>query len=150
MEGVVVRGLSIDDLDQVLAIENVCFSTPWTLTSFQYEIKNSDTIFKVVVVDDHVVGFVCIRSMLDITHVMDLAVLPAMRKRGIGCVLLKEALKELRKQRPETAQVTLEVRESNMAAIRVYEKSGFKKAGSRKQYFRKPDEDAVIMSINVT
>ncbi len=150
MEGIVVRDMMNADLDQVLVIENESFTTPWTLTSFEYEIKNRDAIFKVAVVDDRIAGFVCIRSMLDITHVLDLAVAPELRQKGVGSLLLKEALKELKKRRPDTKEVTLEVRESNIAAIRAYEKSGFKHAGSRRNYYRKPDEDAVIMSIDVS
>lgn len=149
MEGVVVREMRHADLDQVLSIENVSFATPWPFISFEYEIKNNDAILKVAVIDDNIVGHVCIRSMLDITHVLDLAVLPALRRKGVGSMLLKDALRELRELRSDVQQITLEVRPSNSAAIRLYEKSGFKKTGSRRRYYRKPDEDAVIMSLDV-
>ena len=148
MEGIKLRKMTPADLSQVIAIENECFSSPWSIRSFKYEIEQSDSIFKTAVLDEHVVGYVCLRTMLDITHVMNLAVLPQYRRRGIGIMLLKDALIELRRLRPDIKFVTLEVRESS-GALKLYEKAGFAAIGKRKGYYHSPDEDAIIMGMEI-
>lgn len=149
MEGIVIRAMSQDDLPQVHAIENQCFTTPWRLSAFQYEIDNVDAILKVAVIEDRLVGYACIRSILDVTHIMDLAVAPKYRRMGIGSMILKAVLQELRKLKPDTKLLTLEVRESNLAAIKLYEKFGFKEIGRRRGYYNKPAEDGVIMELDI-
>jgi ribosomal-protein-alanine N-acetyltransferase len=136
------------DLQQVLAIEEGCFSSPWSINSFKYELRQNDSIFKIAVLDERVLGYVCLRTMLDITHVMNLAVHPDYRRRGIGMMLLKDALYELKRQRPDIKFVTLEVRESS-GALKLYEKAGFAAIGRRKGYYHSPEEDAIIMGIEV-
>ena len=137
-----------EDLPQVHAIEKRCFSTPWQLSSFEYEIDNIDAILKVAVFHGQITGYVCIRSILDITHVLDLAVKHDVRRMGIGSLLLVSAMQELRKMKPDRKSLTLEVRESNIAAIKLYEKFGFDEVGRRRNYYKKPHEDAVIMGLD--
>lgn len=149
MEGIKLRRMTPADLPQAHAIEKECFSSPWSINSFKYEVQNSDSIFKVAVLDEKVAGYVCLRTMLDITHVMNLAVLPQYRRRGIGLMLLKDALLELRRSRPDIKIVTLEVRESS-GAFTLYEKAGFAAIGKRKGYYHSPDEDAIIMGMEIT
>lgn len=148
MEGIKLRSMTQADLSQVLAIEEECFSSPWSINSFKYEIEQSESIFKAAVLDEQVVGYVCLRTMLDITHVMNLAVLPQYRRMGIGLILLRDALHELRRQRPDIKFVTLEVRESS-GALKLYEKAGFAAIGKRKGYYHSPDEDAIIMGMEI-
>ncbi|MBI5674486.1 MAG: ribosomal protein S18-alanine N-acetyltransferase [Nitrospirae bacterium] len=148
MEGIKLRRMTPADLPQVLAIETECFSSPWSIRSFKFEIEQSESIFKTAVLDEQVVGYVCLRTMLDITHVMNLAVLPQYRRKGIGIMLLKDALLELRRLRPDIKFVTLEVRESS-GALKLYEKAGFAAIGKRKGYYHSPDEDAIIMGMEI-
>ncbi len=138
-----------EDLEEVCALENLCFTTPWTVTSFQYEITNNDALLKVAVADNVIAGFICIRSMLDITHILDIAVEPGKRRRGIGSRLLQNSIDALKKLRPDIKHITLEVRESNHEAISLYERSGFKKTGIRRNYFRNPPEDGIIMGLDL-
>ncbi len=138
-----------EDIEEVSALENLCFTTPWTETSFQYEITNEDALLKVAVADNVIAGFICIRSMLDITHILDIAVEPGKRRRGIGSRLLQNSIDALKKLRPDIKHITLEVRESNHGAISLYERSGFKKTGVRRNYFRKPPEDGIIMGLDL-
>ena len=149
MEGISIRKMKHEDLAQVHAIETRCFATPWQLTSFKYEIDNIDAILKVALFDLDIVGYVCIRTILDVTHVLDIAVKHDVRHMGIASILLSAALQELRTIKPETKNITLEVRESNIAAIRLYEKFGFYEIGRRRDYYKKPTEDAVLMGIDV-
>ena len=145
MEGIIIREMSHDDLSQVHAIEKQSFAEPWRPSSFEYEVDNRDAILKVAISDNQIVGYICVRIIVDITHVLDIAVMPELRRMGIGSLLLINALQELRRLRPDTKKITLEVRESNIAAIKLYEKFGFKEIGRRRGYYQKPHEDAVIM-----
>jgi len=137
--------MSESDLPQVLEIEHVSFTTPWDISSFKYELGHKNTILKVAVFNEQVVGYVCIRTILDVTHILNLAVLPKFRRLGIGSMLLRNALEELKESKSDIRLITLEVRESNIAAIKLYEKFGFKVRGKRIGYYQKPHEDAVIM-----
>jgi len=149
LEGISIRKMRHEDLAQVHAIESRCFSTPWQLSSFQYEIDNIDAILKVAVFHLDIVGYVCIRTILDVTHLLDLAVKHDVRRMGIGSRLLSAAMEDLRILRPDTKTLTLEVRESNIGAINLYEKFGFNEIGRRRFYYNKPNEDAIIMGLEL-
>jgi len=145
LEGLVIRKMRYEDLAAVHVIENRSFTAPWQLNSFISELGNIDAVLKVAVFSGKVAGYVCIRAILDSVHVLDLAVAPGYRRKGFGGLLLINALKEIRISRPELKSVTLEVRESNIEAIRLYEKFGFAETGRRRGYYQRPIEDAVIM-----
>jgi len=145
LEGIILRRMSYEDLQEVHAIETQCFTSPWSLGSFKYELRHNQSIIKVAVLNERIVGYVCVRIMVDTAHVLNLAVLPELRQKGIGSTLLQDALQELRRRRPDLNSVMLEVRESNIPAIRLYEKFGFNIIGKRRNYYGDPWEDAVIM-----
>ena len=150
MEGLTIRNMTKEDVMQVQSVASRCFSTPWPSESFEYELSNKDAILKVAVANTSIAGYICLRTLLDITHVLDIAVIPRMRRAGIGSLLMNGALQELKTLRQDVTIVTLEVRESNIAAIGLYEKFGFKEIGRRKGYYRKPVEDALIMELDIT
>lgn len=89
-------------------------------------------------------GYVWARFVLDEGDIGNIAVAPGFRRRGAGAALLKALLEEA--ERRQAAVVQLEVRESNLAARRLYEKNGFEIVGKRKNYYEKPAEDAILMS----
>jgi ribosomal-protein-alanine N-acetyltransferase len=149
LEKAIIRKMSPHDLEEVLAIERMSFSTPWVHRSFQYEMENKDTILKVAVIHNSIAGYVCLRTILDVSHLLNLAVIPAFRRTGIGTMLFQNALRDLTRSTPDTGVLALEVRESNIPAIRLYEKSGFTLSGKRIGYFQKPRENAVIMELNI-
>jgi ribosomal-protein-alanine N-acetyltransferase len=149
LEGVKIRDMSPDDLPQVKALADRSFTTPWSISSFEYEIGSKDAVLKVSEKDSLITGYICIRSFLDATHVMDLAVVDKNRQQGIGGMLFLEALQEIRAAKPETEHITLEVRESNTAAIKLYEKFGFRETGRRTDYYSNPDEDGIIMGLDL-
>lgn len=150
MEGVKIRAMRDGDIGPVHDMARLCFTTPWNPLSFAYELNNRDAIIRVAVLEREIAGYVCLRTIFDVTHVMDLAVHPGLRRSGIGSMLLKSALQQLRRTRQDVSRVTLEVRESNIAAIRLYEKFGFREIGRRKEYYKKPVEDAVIMELDMS
>jgi len=149
LEGIKIRKMSHADLLQVHAIEKQCFTTPWGISSFEYELEHKLTILKVAVLNNRIIGYVCIRTILDMTHALNLAVLPEFRRQGIGSMLFRDALQELKHSGAGANVVTLEVRESNIAAIKLYEKFGFNIIGKRINYYQMPDEDAVIMGLEL-
>lgn len=149
MEGLTVRKMLPADLQQVYAIENLCYTTPWSFNSFKYELENREAILKVAVLGSKIIGYTCIRTILDMTHLMNIAVLEEYRRKGVAHMLLADAILELKSLRP-SAKLTLEVRESNLAAVRFYEKFGFNTTGKRKKYYQKPEDDAVIMELDIS
>lgn len=149
MGKVFIREMKEADLPKVLEIENMCFTAPWSLGSFKYELRNKETILKAAVFENQVIGYVCLRTIMDVTHILNLAVSPEFRRMGIGSNLLHEALQELIRIKPDIEFITLEVRESNNAAINLYEKFGFRLIGKRTGYYQEPYEDAIIMGLKI-
>ncbi|HDY89772.1 MAG TPA: ribosomal-protein-alanine N-acetyltransferase [bacterium] len=148
MDRIKIREMSSSDFDEVLEIEGLCHATPWTSNSFEYEIRNKGAVLRVAVLGGQVVGYICVRTILDLTHILNLSVLPEFRRLGIGSMLLNSVLITLRELNSD-CDLTLEVRESNIAAIKLYEKFGFVISGRRRDYFKKPEEDASIMKLDI-
>lgn len=131
------------DIDQVLNIESASFPRPWTRDHFLQELRSPHAFPLVASVPDHVVaGYVCPMQLLDEGHILDIAVHPDYRGMGIGRLLVGKVLEECRKRGAEF--VSLEVRPSNISAIRLYERLGFVVTGRRKRYYEN-GEDAVLM-----
>ncbi len=144
-----IRDMFEHDLSDVHLLESICDPTPWTINSLRYEITNKDSILKVAVREEKIIGYVCIRTLLDITHVMKINVLSEDRRNGIGSALFAESLKQLRLNKPDVNSVTLEVRDSNDAATELYNKFGFRKTGSRRNYYKNPLEDGIVMQLDI-
>jgi len=145
LEGLTIRKMSNGDVPAVLAIENESFSTPWSATSFKHELTNPFTTLDVAVLNNGIIGYVCTRIIAEEAHILNLAVHHEFRRRGIASKLVWNALKKLRLSAVNL--VTLEVRASNTAAIKLYEKFGFEVIGNRKDYYQKPKEDAIVMGL---
>lgn len=132
-----------DHVSQVAYLETVCFHDPWSEKSIASELENALSLWLVAVEGDVVIGYVGSQTVLGWTDMMNVAVHPDHRRKGVGeklVLALEEALKEL-----ESTCLTLEVRASNEPARALYEKLGFTEVGRRKNYYRNPKEDALIM-----
>jgi len=138
-----------EDLPQVHAMDQMIYETPWSVSSFSYELGNPETIMKVAEISGMIIGYICVRTILDVTHIMKIGVLEKFRKRGVGSELLRLALRDIRHAGRGIKAVTLEVRPSNKDAIRLYKKAGFREMGFRPSYYRYPDEDALIMTVEL-
>ncbi len=147
MDEVELREMLPEDIPAVLAIERLSFSAPWSEAAFFSEINKPYAFTRVAVSEDTIAGYICVNLVLDEAHIMNLAVHPGSRRRGIATMLLKEALNELKKT--GAAFFYLEVRLSNLAARQFYEGFGFRVAGLRKNYYQSPDEDAVLMTLGI-
>ena len=138
-----IRKMTKDDIDSVLEIENACFSDPWTYGMFLNELSQDITEYRVAVVDGKIVGYMGMYQTLDEGNITNVAVLPEYRRRGIANKLIAEFVKLA--QEREFAFLTLEVRKSNLGAIKLYEQNGFVSVGVRPKYYNNT-EDAILMT----
>jgi ribosomal-protein-alanine N-acetyltransferase len=136
-----IRSLAYSDLPQVIAIERRAFPTPWSLAMFVLELSKPSGICLAALDADRLVGYLICAKYADVWHLMNVAVDPGARRRGIGTALLERMI-----ERAGTdAAYTLEVRPSNGPAIALYQRFGFRSAGTRRRYYRDTGEDAMIM-----
>ncbi|MDO4522078.1 MAG: ribosomal protein S18-alanine N-acetyltransferase [Eubacteriales bacterium] len=138
-----IREMTESDLSQVCCIENVIFSQPWSRKGFLDSMNSMDTLYLSVYFDGKVVGYCGFLQSFEEADITNVAVDEAYRGRGIARSMLTE-LMHRGEQRGITA-FTLEVRESNRAALHLYESLGFENCGIRKNFYEKPQENAVIM-----
>jgi ribosomal-protein-alanine N-acetyltransferase len=137
----------------VLAIENACFSPPWSEGALLGEVGRPDGLFTIAVEEGHdavssdIVGFCIVRCIAGEAEFYQLAVRGDTRRKGVADCLMRTALAYCRENRIES--IYLEVRRSNEAAIRLYKKHGFKNEGRRKNYYSSPVEDAIMMSLTL-
>ena len=141
-----IRTLGYGDLPQVIAIERRAFPTPWSLAMFVLELSKPSSICLAVAQDDgsrtgRLLGYTICSRYADVWHVMNIAVDPPSRRRGIGTALLTALIERA----GPSESYTLEVRPSNPGAIALYERFGFRSAGRRPRYYRDTGEDALIM-----
>jgi [ribosomal protein S18]-alanine N-acetyltransferase len=137
-----VRRLTYADLPQVVAIERRAFPTPWSLAMFVLELSKPSGFCLAAMVEEELVGYLVCSRYDTVWHVMNVAVDPDRRRRGIASALLGALLERL--DAPD-AQLTLEVRRSNRGAVELYERFGFRAAGVRRRYYADNGEDAVVM-----
>jgi ribosomal-protein-alanine N-acetyltransferase len=136
-----IRRLVYSDLPAVLAIERRSFETPWSLAMFVLELSKPSGICLAAATDEGLVGYLVCSRYADVWHLMNVAVPPGKRRRGIASRLLEGLFDAAG---PE-ARYTLEVRTSNHGAIAMYERFGFQPAGHRRRYYHDNGEDALIM-----
>ncbi len=131
-------------LDEVAAIENDCFSHPWSRRSLESELKNETSHFLVAVEDGKVIGYIGMSAVIDEGYLFNAAVDSHYRKKGVGSALVRELVTWCQKH--DFAFLTLEVRESNAPAITLYSRFGFVRVGERKNYYSDPAENALLMT----
>lgn len=132
-----LRMATLNDINGIKAVENRCFSTPWSENMIISSIENG-CIVVVAEIDNKVVGYAGLYPSGDITNV---AVIPNEQGKGYGTELVKELIKVAKIN--DIEKLFLEVRVSNIKAIKLYEKCGFEKISVRKKYY-KDGEDALI------
>ena len=128
---------------QIAAIEQLCFSSPWNEDSVAGELTNPLSLWLVALDGAVVAGYVGSQSVLGEADMMNLAVLPSYRRQRIASDLLEALQNALRAE--NVYSLTLEVRASNEAAVRLYEAHGYAQIGRRPNYYFKPKEDALIL-----
>jgi ribosomal-protein-alanine N-acetyltransferase len=142
LDGIRIRRLSYSDLPAVISIERRSFPTPWSLAMFVLELSKPSGIC-LAALDERgrLVGYLVCSRYEAVWHLMNVAVDPERRRKGIATMLINRLFEEGGAQLP----YTLEVRVSNREAISMYERFGFRSAGVRRGYYHDNGEDAVIM-----
>lgn len=143
-----IRNMRLEDLDQVMSLELACFSVPWTKESFEQELtKNKLANYLVIEENDAIIGYGGTWYVMDEGHITNIAVHPEHRKKGLGKKLVAAMIEEAKKH--QMTQMTLEVRVSNLPAIKLYEGMGFSSVGIRPKYYTDNHEDAMIMWVKL-
>lgn len=135
--------MTVRHVSQVAALERVCFSDPWSEKSVAGELENPLSLWLVCEEGGSVLGYVGSQTVLGETDMMNVAVLPEARRRGVAQKLICALVEELKRRGSRC--LTLEVRASNTPAIALYEKLAFSQVGRRPNYYRNPKEDALIL-----
>jgi [ribosomal protein S18]-alanine N-acetyltransferase len=137
-----IRRLTYADLPQVIAIERRAFPTPWSLAMFVLELSKPGGVCLAARRGGKLIGYLICSRYDTVWHIMNVAVDPDERRSGVATTLIDELLDRVGDGR---ARFTLEVRTSNAAAIALYERFGFRAAGTRRRYYQDNGEDALIM-----
>jgi ribosomal-protein-alanine N-acetyltransferase len=144
---ILIRDMRDDDVPIVAGIEKMSFTFPWSETSFANEVHKLRSLPRVALVNDTIVGYICSEHVGDECHILNLAVHPDFRTRGIANTLVEHIVGELKSK--ECRFLYLEVRTSNDIAKKLYHDFGFRIVGTRKNYYVAPVEDAVIMMLEM-
>ena len=133
------------DIDEVVALEEESFTNPWKRDALVWELTNSDVTRVYLVRDeaDRAIAFCIAWVVFDELHINTVAVRPAERRRGVATFLLEASMAEAAQEGARRA--TLEVRESNTAALQLYQRLGFHVSARRPGYYTNPSEDALIL-----
>lgn len=139
-----IRDMRADDVSGVHEVEQECFTLPWSRKAFEAELDDNDLAHYLVIEDeDRIIGYAGVWIVLDEAHVTNIAISQSYRRRGLGERLLVELIRCAKQY--GALSMTLEVRVTNSAAQKLYEKLGFVKRGIRRQYYSDTKEDALIM-----
>ena len=131
--------------DQILEIENLSFSSPWSFDDFKIEMEKPITRLWALLIDHTLNGYICFWLLNQEIHITNLAVHPAKRGHRLGQFILAKIME--RYVREGLIQIRLEVRPSNLAAKRLYARMGFHEIGISPRYYKDKNEDAVIMGL---
>jgi len=142
----IIRKMTLEDLEQVVAIDQVSFSLPWPARSFQFELTdNPASRCWVADLDGRILGMVVAWLIVDEIHIATIATHPGFRRQGIGKKILLHTLRYAKEDGAVTS--FLEVRESNAVALEMYRKFGFVENGRRGGYYKDNDEAAILMTL---
>lgn len=139
----IITNMRQEHVAQVAELEKLCFADPWSENSVASELDNPLSLWLVAVDGERVAGYVGSQTVMEESDMMNVAVHPDYRKQGIATALIVGLVEELHKRGSRC--LTLEVRASNETAISVYRKLDFQEVGRRKNYYRNPREDALIL-----
>ena len=138
-----IEMMNASHVAQIAELEKLCFSDPWSANSITSELDNKLAFWLVAMEEDQVAGYIGSQTVMDETDMMNVAVHPDYRRKGIAEALINDLVENLKKMGSRC--LTLEVRASNVPAITLYEKLGFTEIGRRKNYYRNPREEALIL-----
>ncbi len=138
-----IREAEIGDLDGILQVENACSGMPWTMAQLEEELNYRFAHTFVAEKDERIAGFFTMHILGDEAHLNEFDVLPLEQNAGIGNALLRRLLEICNES--GVRKITLEVRQSALPARHLYEKNGWKQVGVRKNFYRSPTEDGLVL-----
>ncbi len=145
----IIRKMLVEDLEQVVAIDQISFSLPWPPRSYYFEVTdNPASRCWIVEQDGKVIAMMVAWFIVDEIHIASIAAHPDFRKQGIGECLLEHTLHAAKEEGALTS--FLEVRESNDAALNMYRKFGYVESGRREGYYADNDESAILMTLTIS
>ena len=139
----IITQMNESHVPQIAELEKICFNDAWSENSIASELDNRLAFWLVAEEDDQVIGYVGSQTVLGETDMMNIAIHPDHRKRGIATELIEALIRGLTERGSHS--LMLEVRASNEPAKALYTKMGFESVGVRKNYYRNPREDALIL-----
>lgn len=141
---ITIREAKIEDLDRIHEIENTSFTNPWSKHNLELDISNKFlTYYEVLILQDILIGYAGAYVFGDEAHISNVAIDLDYRGSGYGTRLLSHYMESLRNR--HVRHFTLEVRDDNIAALKMYESLGFKPEGIRKNYYSDVGRDAIVM-----
>lgn len=147
LSNIQIKPLTEKDLDQVVALDNICLGGLWSLNGYKREIKSPNSCLLVMIIDsecqEKVIGLASFWAILEEAHITLLAIHPDFQGQGLGKSLLNHLLAEIYNK--DLKRATLEVAANNFKALNLYQQFGFQEAGRRKKYYQKTGEDALIL-----
>ena len=144
MIGLIIEKMTFSHIEEIAKLERTCFSTPWSEEGLKSELDNNFARFFVAFSGDKIAGYIGSHNVLGEVYITNVAVFPDFRRKGVGKELVEFLINQMKTEKAEF--ITLEVRESNLNAISLYEKCGFQNVGERKDFYEKPREDAILMT----
>ena len=138
-----IKTMTEDHVPQIAEMEKLCFSDPWSEKSIASELNNELAFWLTAMEGEQVAGYIGSQTVMDESDMMNVAVHPDFRRKGIAEALVNALVEALKSKGSRC--LTLEVRASNVPAITLYGKLGFSEIGRRKNYYRNPREDALIL-----
>lgn len=151
-ENLEVRRMLKNNIKDVLKIQKESGLSFWSYLDYEKEISKEDSICKVAVKKNEIIGFVVVHLLagensFESAEIYNIAVKTKFRRKGVGQKLFDETIRDLKNQ--SISEVWLEVRKSNENALKFYQKNGFEKQSERKDYYQNPSEDALILLLKL-
>ena len=142
-----IREATPADVPEIAKLEKECFTTPWTEAIIEMQLQGPGRLMLAAESEGRFAGYMGLQYVLDEGYVTNVCTAPEFRRRGVAAALIDETAR--RAGALGLAFLSLEVRVSNEAAIRLYEGRGSKRAGVRPGYYERPAEDALIMNLSI-
>ena len=147
MDNLLIREMNTTDIISVAGMESEIFPDPWPQSAFMEHIENKNWHGIIAESYGKVIGYACYMIVTDEAHLTNVAVVEEFRRKSVANQLVESILEELKSR--ECATLYLEVRVSNLSAIKFYEKLKFKELYFRNNYYRQPKEDALVMALEI-
>ncbi len=149
MDELTIRWMTVEDIDEVMTVEHTSFSSPWKKEDILHDlVENPFSDYLVVEKNNQVIGYCGAWTVVESAQITNIAILPSERGNRYGERLFNRMIRWLKLK--DAKELSLEVRESNVAAQRLYERFGMKAVGKRKNYYRDNGEDAIVMWVELS